>query len=161
MSRGQLHVFKCPCRRLAKVRGHRRIKERYGAGDIDRLAGIRAPSDLRRKFAAIEMKLVIEHGAIRCPQLLPRRTGRVEVTWPLWPGGNIIIGCLVGGDQRRPSAGLDAHVADREALIHRESSDRRSGVLEHATLRGIYPDSTDDGKRKVFGAHAKTPRAND
>src|SRR3954462_11358281 len=83
--------------------------------------GRRAPRDLRRQRARVDLDLLVEARALVGPQIAPlvgdlvRRRGAAAE--PLEGG-------LVGGDHARPAAALDRHVADGHAALHRELLDR-------------------------------------
>ena len=61
---------------------------------------------------------------------------------------------LVGGDQAGLGAGLDRHVADGHAALHREGADRRAAVLDDVADAAAGADLADDGEDHVLGRDA-------
>ena len=62
---------------------------------------------------------------------------------------------VVGRDHARARAGLDRHVAQREAPFHRQRAHRRPGVLDRVTGRTRGPDLRDDREDDVLRGHAR------
>jgi hypothetical protein len=61
---------------------------------------------------------------------------------------------VVRGDEPGPGAALDAHVADRHPLFHRQRADRLAAVLEDVAGATADPDSGDEGQDDVLRADA-------
>jgi hypothetical protein len=59
-------------------------------------------------------------------------------------------GGLVGGDQAGAAPGLDRHVADRHAALHREAADDGARVLDGVAGAAAGADLADDGEDHVL-----------
>ena len=57
---------------------------------------------------------------------------------------------VVGRDHARARAGLDRHVADGHAPLHRERADRRPAVLDDVTDAAVRADAGDDPQDHVL-----------
>jgi hypothetical protein len=62
---------------------------------------------------------------------------------------------VIRGDQARPRATFDAHVADRHPLIHGQAADRLACVFEHVTGATTDADPRDQVQDDVLGTHAR------
>lgn len=74
---------------------------------------------------------------------------------------HVVVGGLVGGDHAGAGTGLDRHVADRHAALHRERADRGAAVLQHVTLSTAGADLRDHGQDDVLRRHPRAQRALD
>ena len=61
---------------------------------------------------------------------------------------------VVGGDQPGARPGLDRHVADRHAALHRERTDRLAAVFDDRSDPAAGADPLDDREHDVLGGHA-------
>src|SRR5664280_3128060 len=64
----------------------------------------------------------------------------------------VVEGGVVGRDQPGPRAALDAHVADRHPLLHREGANRVAAVLEYMPGPAADPDPGDEREDHVLRA---------
>ena len=64
-------------------------------------------------------------------------------------------GDVVGRDHARAGAGLDRHVGDRQAALHRQGADGRPGVLDHVAGGAVGADLGDRAQDHVLGAAAR------
>ena len=62
---------------------------------------------------------------------------------------------LVGGHHAGARAGLDGHVADRHAAVHRQCLDRGTAVLDDVARAAVHADAADDREHEVLGGHAR------
>ena len=77
------------------------------------------------------------------------------------PPGDVLDRGVVGGDQARPGPGLDRHVADRQAALHRERLDRRPVVFDDGARRPAGADLADDREDDVLRLQARGELAAD
>ncbi len=68
---------------------------------------------------------------------------------------------VVRRDEAGPRAALDAHVADRHPLLHREGSDGAAAILEDVARSAADPDPGDEREDDVLGADARPQAAVD
>ena len=87
---------------------------------------------------------------------LPRRARR-----GVGPSLEVGEGDVVGRDEPGLGAGLDRHVADRHAALHREPGDRVAAVLDHRADPAARADAPDDGEDHVLGGGAGGQLAGD
>ena len=110
---------------------------------------VRAPGDLRHERRQVDLDLAVVGGV----RIGAQRAPVVERVLPRAPGrrGRAAFEVgerrLVRRDHPRASAGLDRHVADGQALLHRQRADGLARVLEHvpdAAGNADPPDRTED-----------------
>ncbi len=139
----QAHVLERARVRLVAGLGH-------PAGDRRDLARIGAPGDLRRERrdidgddAVVARALVRAVGVPAGERLLPRL---------LHAGTALEVGegRLVGRDQARARAGLDRHVRDGHAAVHRERADGLARVLDDVARRAVGADLADQPEDQVL-----------
>lgn len=131
------------------------VRSRVGDGRGKRcaLARVGAPGDERRQLGGLDDHLGVELGVVVRTQRLPvlhRRVpvgalGGVRAALEVGEGG------LVGGDHARAGAGLDRHVADGHAGLHRELLDGLAAVLQDVALAAAGADPRDDRQDQVLG----------
>ena len=64
-------------------------------------------------------------------------------------------GGLVGGNHARAGAGLDRHIADRHARLHRHGAQRVSAELDHVAVASCGANHADNVQDHVLGRHAR------
>ena len=149
---GERHVGEGADRRLALARVVHGLGVGHHAVDRDALARVRSPGDVRTKLGSVDRDLPVERRAVvrrqRSPVLqraVPVPTLR-RVRAPLDVGERRVV----GRDHARARAGLDRHVADGHAALHRERPDRRTPVLHDVTDAAARPDAGDDPQDHVL-----------
>ena len=152
----EVHVLERALER-ALGRGIRLVVGRRDArGDRDAHAGVRAVGDHRLEGARVDRDRLVVRGAVVGRQLLPARERRVPGR-PLRcvrPAVDVLVGRVVRRDEPGPRAALDAHVADRHPLFHRQRADRLAAVLEDVAGPATDADPGQQGEDDVLGAHA-------
>src|SRR5690606_5379511 len=140
---------------------HRIIRARNGCSDRRDHARVRAVGDHRFDRVGVDRDHAVEPGAgigaQRTPafdRALPSLALRREAA-ALQVGERDLIRC----DQAGARAGLDRHVADRHPLIHRQSLDGWTAILDHAAAAAGDADVADDCENQVLGRHAGTQAA--
>ena len=74
------------------------------------------------------------------------------------PALEIREGRLVGRDHAGACAGLDRHVADGHALVHRQRFDGRAAILDHVARAAGHADLADDREDQILGRDAPRSR---
>ena len=136
---------------------------RHALTQRDALAGVGAPGDERLQRVRVEEDLGIEHGSIVGGEGVPVRDSVVPVPAlrRVGPAFQIGVGRFIRRDHARARSGLDRHVADRHAALHREGPDGASAELEHITLPAARTDLRDDREDDVFRCDARSEGALD
>jgi hypothetical protein len=73
----------------------------------------------------------------------------------MWPTVHVRVRRVIRSDQTGPSAALDAHVADRHALFHRQPADRLAAVFEDVSGPAVDADPGDERQDDVLGGDAR------
>ncbi len=129
---------------------------RNGAGDLGALARVGAPSDVRFEVFGVDGHFLVEHGVVIGLQRLPVFDGlvphfafrRVRTTLQVFEGH------FVRSDHAGAGAGLDRHVADGHAGVHRQLPDGFAAVFDDVALTAAGADLRDDRKDDVLGGDA-------
>ena len=67
--------------------------------------------------------------------------------------------CFIHGEYPVFCAGLNRHVRDREAIVHRKRRDPRSGEFERLVSRAVNADLADQVQDEILAAHMAAERA--
>ena len=87
------------------------------------------------------------------------RVGLVEHRLPLAAALEVGLGHVVHREDAILCARLDGHIADAQAVIHRQRSDARAGELHRFIQRTVHADPTDDVEDEVLAGHPRGQRS--
>ncbi len=146
------------CDRGAGLEAHVLERARIGVvarlGDAARdrgdLAGVRAPADLRSERRDVDDDLAVEAGPLVRAVGLPAGERLLPRLLHARPTLEVGVRRLVRRDQARAGAGLDRHVGDGQAALHRERADRLAGVLDDVAGRAVGADLADQPEDQVL-----------
>ena len=155
-ARGQIHVLEGALGCGALVRVVNLFGVRHAVTQQHALARVGAPSHEWLELVRVDIDLGVEYGALVSRQRLPVLDRRVPVGTlrGVVATLHILESGLVWRDHASARAGLDRHVADRHAAVHRERANRAAAVLEHVTLATTGADLCDHRKNDVFRGDA-------
>ena len=157
---GQAHVLKrtletAPLRRVLQITCFG-----YPFGDGDALTGIGSVGHHRLQRGRVQRQLAIKNSVFVCLQRTPVDDRAVpgialgRVRTPI----NVLKCSLVRGNQARPRAAFDAHIADRHAAGHVEGPDGLAAVLENVAHAAAGAVLGDDRENDIFGRHTVSKR---
>ena len=124
---------------------------------------MRAVGDHRAERARIEVDRAVEARTGVARQRPPVGEGALErlALRSARRRREIGEGRLVRRDQAGLGAGLDRHVADGHALVHRQAADGRAAVFDDVAGAAGDADLLDDGQHQVLGGYATAERTLD
>ena len=152
---GEAHVVEALLRSDALRFVGEVIRRGHAATDGDDVLGRGAPCDAGLDIGGIDRDALGEHRALIGVQCAPIGHRRV----PLRALGRhraaleIGEGRVIRRDQTSPRAGLDAHVADREALLHGHRLEHPAAIFDHVAAAARRADAPDDVEDQILGAH--------
>ncbi len=153
-ARFQSHIVECR-RYLGLARlGPGVFRRGDRVGDRQRLFRVGAPSHHGRDGVGVERDLGVENGVVVARQGAPivdRGLPHVALRG-VRPAFEIGVGLVVGRDHAGAGAGLDRHVADGHALLHRHAFDGAAGVFDDMARRAAVADLGDDRQDDVLRA---------
>ncbi len=131
------------------------VRARHLAVDGHYLGRVRAPGHVRPDLGCVQGHLGVEPGTVVGRQRPPRLDSPVPVGTfrRVAPSLQVLEGDLVRSDHPRTGTGLDGHVADRHAALHRQRGDRGASVLDDMTDPAGRAEPADDREHHVLGAH--------
>ena len=135
----------------------------HAPGDRRGVLGARAPAHHGRKRRCVQSELAIKTrvGVRRQGTPVFERAVPVGAPGRIRPAVEILIGRVIGGNHADPRAGLDRHVAYREAALYRHAPYRGSGILHRVPDRAADADARDDGENDVLRRHVRRQRSVD
>ena len=162
-ARLEAHVReRAPHRRRALLR--RRVRRvRHDAVDRRRVLRRRAPRDRGRDVGRVDDDRLVVRGAGVARERLPvgDGAGPLGARGAHGPALEVGVRRRVGRDEARARAGLDGHVRDGHAPLHREAADGLAGELDGAARAAGRADAAADVEHDVLRRHARAQRAVD